>query len=359
MTNPSKKLILVIGATGAQGLAVIDSLLAPSADGKPSPYTVRALTRNTTSQRAQDLAARGVELVKGAFDDLNAVRTAFQGVYGAYVNTDGFTVGEQKEIYVGIKIFEIAKQTKSVRHYVWSSLDNTLKKSNYDPTYGCEHTTAKGRVAEWMSTQPSDASEGGMAWSCLTTGPYMEMLTFPTLGPLNKRADGTYVFASPIGQGHVPMIALKDLGFWARYIYDHREEVSAKDLEVVSEMVSWDHLVSAFTAVTGKKAVALYQSTDDWMSNFNGVDEPVARNFSRGGGTTTWRQNFTAWWASYRDDIIKRDVDWVRSVHPGTYTVERWMKENGYTGDVFNLSLLKNAEEGAGIRPIPSIVTTL
>ena len=56
-------------------------------------------------------------------------------------------------------------------------------------------------------------------------------------GPHNKRADGTYVFSTPIGQGHVPMIALSDLGFFARYSFDHRAEVSGKDLEVASDWV--------------------------------------------------------------------------------------------------------------------------
>lgn len=61
----SKKLILVIGATGAQGQAVIDSLLAPSPDGEPSPYAVRALTRDISGRRAQELAKNGCEVVQG------------------------------------------------------------------------------------------------------------------------------------------------------------------------------------------------------------------------------------------------------------------------------------------------------
>ncbi len=60
-----KKLILVVGATGAQGLAVIDTLLTPSAEGTPSPYAVRALTRDPSSRRAKLLTDKGVECVKG------------------------------------------------------------------------------------------------------------------------------------------------------------------------------------------------------------------------------------------------------------------------------------------------------
>ena len=46
--------------------------------------------------------------------------SALQGVWGVWNNTDGFTVGEQKEVYFGMRIFELAKQEKTVRHYVWS-----------------------------------------------------------------------------------------------------------------------------------------------------------------------------------------------------------------------------------------------
>lgn len=63
--SQEKKLILVIGATGAQGLAVIDKLLEPTAEGLPSPYAVRALTRDPKSHRAQLLLDKGVELTKG------------------------------------------------------------------------------------------------------------------------------------------------------------------------------------------------------------------------------------------------------------------------------------------------------
>lgn len=50
-----------------------------------------------------------------------------RGAYGAFVNTDSFTIGEVKEVYYGIRIFEAAKQVKTLKHYVWSGLDNVFK----------------------------------------------------------------------------------------------------------------------------------------------------------------------------------------------------------------------------------------
>ena len=64
-SNTDKRLILVVGGTGAQGIAVIDALLEPSPDGTPSPYAIRVLTRNTEGRRAKELQEKGVELAVG------------------------------------------------------------------------------------------------------------------------------------------------------------------------------------------------------------------------------------------------------------------------------------------------------
>ncbi|KAF4574918.1 hypothetical protein EYR36_006270 [Pleurotus pulmonarius] len=342
------KVILVIGATGAQGMAVIDALLAPASDGSPSPYSVRALTRDPSSPRAQKLIAKGVECIQGTTDDLQKVATAFEGAYGAWVNTDGFTIGEQKEIYAGLRIFEVAKRTSSIRHYVWSSLDYGSKKSGYSPEHRCEHYDGKGRVAEFLKQQDSVPSE--MTWTIVTSGPYFELL-YTFCGPFHRRPDGTFVFASIIQDGHVPFIALADLGWWARYTFDHRAETSGKDLEVASDMVGWDYLVKTFTEVTGHPAVHDRQSQDEWWLNWNRVDKPIANE--RGpahDGSTSGKENFSAFWSLFRDDIIKRDLDWIRSTHPTGKTLESWMKGQNYQGTRWLVKtrgpVLKNEEDG-------------
>ncbi|KAI5117438.1 hypothetical protein M0805_007008 [Coniferiporia weirii] len=354
-----KKLILVLGATGAQGNAVVDALLALGAGGRPSPYAVRTLTRDPNSGRAQALQAKGVECIKGSFEDFSAVYEALKGVYGVWANTDGFTVGEVREVYAGMRIFELAKQIGTVRHYIWSSLDYSTKKSNYDPTYKVEHYDGKGRVADWMKAQESDTSENGMTWSVVTSGPYMDMLKIVMFGPLTQRADGTFVFASPIGDGHVPMIALSDLGFFARYSFDHRTEVSGKDLEIASQMVGWDGpdgLVETFKRVTGQKAVYVRQTIDEWMNNFKGTDRPVARELGK--GSTTWRKNFSAFWSQWRDDIVTRDMAWIRSVNPHGHTLESWMRENEYTGQ-FEAATLKSNEDFESLRRNREVIAKL
>jgi uncharacterized protein YbjT (DUF2867 family) len=50
------KLIIVVGATGGQGGSVVSAFL------KDPEFKVRGITRNADSEKAKDLAARGVEI---------------------------------------------------------------------------------------------------------------------------------------------------------------------------------------------------------------------------------------------------------------------------------------------------------
>lgn len=163
-------------------------------------------------------------------------------------------------------------------------------------------------------------------------------------GPLARRADGTYVFASPIGDGRVPMIALSDIGYFARYTFDHRELTSGRDLRITSDIVSWDYLVSTFEKVTGKKAIFIKQTIDEWMGNFTRVDMPVAHERAYGQGMT-WKENFTGWWNTFRDDVLTRDIKWLRDVNPNGHTLETWMRAVSYTGDRPTTALLKDVED--------------
>ncbi|KAF8663575.1 hypothetical protein AX16_000919 [Volvariella volvacea WC 439] len=354
---PPKKLILVIGATGAQGMAVITALLANAEDGSPSPYAIRGLTRDPTSRRARELQSMGVELFQGSFEDLRCIAAALEGCYGAWVNTDTYTVGEEREIYAGIKIYEEARRRPTMKHLVWSNLDYTSKLGNFDPKYKAEHHDAKGIVGEYLKMQPSPSTPGdGLTWTCITSGVYLEMFNYPLCGPLNKREDGTVVFASPLGDGKVTMISLIDLGWWVRYTFDHRSETSGRDLRVASDVVGWDYLVSTFTRVTGIPAVYKRLTLDEWFNCLAGANRPVANEKEIGDGSTTIRESFSGFWCIWRDGLVKRDMDWVRSVHKNSLTLESWMKQTKYKGNIGS-SVLKNGEDGKG-RILPNRAVT-
>lgn len=66
------KLLTVVGATGTQGLSLIDAAL------KDGSYRVRGLTRNPSSEKAKNLSLRGVEVVKADINDEESLVKAFQ-----------------------------------------------------------------------------------------------------------------------------------------------------------------------------------------------------------------------------------------------------------------------------------------
>ncbi|KAJ5894672.1 hypothetical protein N7495_006363 [Penicillium taxi] len=318
--------ILVIGGTGAQGSAVVKELLE-------APFEVRILTRDPTNAGTLEKfpPGSGVELVKGSFMDIKSIEAALQGCYGLYLNTDGFTVKEADEIWAAIRIFETAKTVSSLRHFVWSGLDYYLKLGNYDPKYACYHVNAKARVNDWLRSQDSSTEPQGLAWSIINSGPYMEMLHGGTFVPTIK-PDGTHVFSFPLGKGRLPLIALPDLGTFARIIFENRTEWSGRTLGITSQFVTGEEIASTLTKVTGVTAVYEPCTGEEWVSRIPGSSGPVASTDPTG---PTSRENYLMWWRAYEDDLIasERDFDQLRALHPGLRTLESWMKETGYTGE--------------------------
>src|SRR5512140_2016780 len=78
-----KKIIAVVGATGAQGSGLVKASLADPNGG----FRVRAITRDVNSEKAKELKKLGAEVVAGDVDDEASLKKAFTGAYGAYCVT--------------------------------------------------------------------------------------------------------------------------------------------------------------------------------------------------------------------------------------------------------------------------------
>lgn len=91
-------IILVTGATGKQGSAVISHLLR-----SPLRPTIRALTRSPTSPASLALAGKGVQLVKGSLDDRASLVKALEGAESAFlVNADSPVELEQGKTFISV-----------------------------------------------------------------------------------------------------------------------------------------------------------------------------------------------------------------------------------------------------------------
>src|SRR5262249_24841587 len=109
--SKTDRIVLVTGATGRQGGAVVHHML-------PKDWKLRVLTRESPSgPAAQQLAARGIEVVQGDLEDSTSLERAAGGVYGVYSVQDFWAVGAKREGQQGKNMADAAKKA-GVDHFV-------------------------------------------------------------------------------------------------------------------------------------------------------------------------------------------------------------------------------------------------
>jgi uncharacterized protein YbjT (DUF2867 family) len=97
-----QKLVVVTGATGKQGGAVVKSLLERG-------HEVRAVTRSTDSAKARQLVDAGIPLVRASLEDTAALTKALEGATALFAMTTPFEGGTQVETRQGISAADAAK----------------------------------------------------------------------------------------------------------------------------------------------------------------------------------------------------------------------------------------------------------
>ncbi|QKX62327.1 uncharacterized protein TRUGW13939_09486 [Talaromyces rugulosus] len=346
-TPPKLPEILVIGGTGAQGKPVVEAL------ANSGRYAVRLLTRNPQSGRAQELSALpNVTLQQGSVTSQEALHAAFRGVYGAWVNIDGFTLGEKNELFYAMRAYEIAI-SEGVTHYVWANIDYALRKAGWDEKYHYGHGDAKGRVGDFILAQGQNRIKSTL----FTTGPYMEML-FDGMFVPQERSDGTIVWANPASNGKIPLISLLDVGEYVLWIFDNIKRSAGMDLEVATDQVSFKDIAEIFTKVTGKPAIHVPLPIDEYMAKAEPYpNAPVnylgGKNKIDDESNMTWRENFTAWWRYWSEGIAAtRDFELLTEIFPGRIkSLEEWMYKVNYQGRpkpvLKNLEDLRSEQSGA------------
>src|SRR5258705_4578706 len=133
----SEKLAVVVtGATGNQGGAVVKSLLERG-------HAVRAVTRNADSAKARDLANAGVTLVRASLEDTAALTKALEGATSLFAMTTPFGAGTQAETQQGISAADRAKVAGV--HLVFTSVGSANRQT------GVPHFESKYAVEEHIA----------------------------------------------------------------------------------------------------------------------------------------------------------------------------------------------------------------
>ncbi|KAM0148831.1 hypothetical protein ACHAQE_004402 [Botrytis cinerea] len=325
----TKPLVLIIGGTGVQGMPVVKELAQDGA------YSIRLITRRADSPHAQELARLpGVTIVEGDIYSEHDLHKFFSGCTHAFINTNGGAIGEKGEIYWGIRYYEIAR-THKLQHFLYSSLEYSLKISDFDNDYRDGHMDAKAKVADWISVQDKEK----MKWSVLTSCLYMEMLNELLAPHPDKDDPETLAFVAPLGpKGSAPLIALEDFGKYARWVFDHPNRSNGLNLHVASQEVVWADIPAAFTEATGKKAVYRDVTVDGWfeLGLFPDPDAKFGHSAPGDEGTLqTYRENFGGFWRFWKSGKVRKDWALMDEILPGRIkSVGEWMRKSEYDGNI-------------------------
>jgi uncharacterized protein YbjT (DUF2867 family) len=306
-----KKIIAVMGATGAQGGGVVRAILEDPAGG----FAARAITRDVNSEKAKALARAGAEVVAGDVDDAASLERAFAGAYGAFCVTfywDHFS--PEKELAHAAAMVQAAKGAK-LQHVIWSTLEDTRQwvplSDNRMPTlmgkYKVPHFDAKGEANHLFM-------DAGLPVTLLQTSFYWDNFIYFGMGP-KKGPDGKVTLTLPMGDKKLPGIAAEDIGRCAYGIFQKRTQFVGKTVGIAGEHLTGAEMAAAFSKALGTEVV--YQAVP--FDVYRGFGFPGADDL---GNMFQFKHDFNEMYCA------ARDLDFSRSLNPRLQTFEQWLGAN-------------------------------
>jgi uncharacterized protein YbjT (DUF2867 family) len=304
-----KKIIAVVGATGAQGGGLARAILADPSGG----FACRAITREPNKDKANDLIGKGAEVVKADLDDMESLKRAFAGAYGAYCVTNFW------EHFSGVKEKEQAKNMADaasgagLKHVIWSTLEDTRKLMAANDTrmpilqekYRVPHFDAKNEVNACFAELPV---------TYLLTSFYWDNLYAFGLGP-KKGDDGVFNWAFPMGDKRLAGIAVEDIGKVAYGIFKAGPQYIGKTVGIVGENLTLDQMSEKLSKGLGI------------VVKYHAVEADAYRGFGFPGADEMGNM-FQVYRDFEKEVLAARDVDVTRSLNPSLQTFDQWLARN-------------------------------
>jgi uncharacterized protein YbjT (DUF2867 family) len=310
-STTDKKIIAVVGATGAQGGGLARAIL----NDKNGPFALRAITRNVNSDKAKALADVGAEVVAADLDDVKSLKKAFEGAHGAYCVTNFWEhFKPEKELSQARNMAQAAKEA-GVKHVIWSTLEDTRKSiplsDDRMPTlmgkYKVPHFDAKGE-ADAIFT------ELGVPTTFLLTSFYWENLIYFGMGP-KKGADGKLAITLPIGNKKLASISSEDIGKTAYAIFEAGDEMIGKTVGIAGGHLTGAQMAKSLSKALGQPVV------------YNAVTPAAFRAFGFPGAEDLG--NMFQFNCEFEQDFCDaRNTSETKSLNPELQTFDRWLGAN-------------------------------
>lgn len=306
-----KKIIAVLGATGAQGGGLVRAIL----DDPEGGFAIRALTRNPGSPRARELAGAGAEVVAADVDDPASLRSAFDGAHGAYCVTFFWEhFSPERELEQAEAMAQAAREC-GLDHVIWSTLEDTRKWVPLDddrmPTlqgkYKVPHFDGKGEANECFLA-------AGVPATFQLTSFYWENFIHFGMGP-KKGPDGRLAITLPMGKEKLPSIAAEDIGRCAYGVFKRGKELIGQTIGLAAGHLTGEEMAAALTHALGQDI------------HYNDVPPEVYRGFGFPGADDLgnmfqFNRDFSADFCAARDSSV------ARSLYPGLQSFDQWLANN-------------------------------
>lgn len=306
-----KRVIAVVGATGAQGGGLVRAILADPAGG----FAARAITRDVNSDKARALAQAGAEVVAADVDDEASLAQALQGAHGAYFVTFFWAhFSPEKEIAQARGMARAAKAA-GVRHVIWSSLEDTRKfvplsdprMPTLQGSYKVPHFDAKGEADRFFL-------DAGLRTTFLYASFYWENLIYFGAGP-KKGPDGVLRFTLCTGDAKMAGVASEDIGRVAYGIFKAGDRYVGKTVGVAGEHLTGAEMAAAMTRALGREV------------RWNPVTPDAYRGFGFPGADELG--NMFQFYRDFEREVNGvRDVARSRALNPALQSFDAWLAHN-------------------------------
>jgi uncharacterized protein YbjT (DUF2867 family) len=303
------RIIAVTGATGAQGGALARAILADPSGG----FSCRAITRDPNKDTAKALAAKGAEVVRADIDDLESLKKAFGGAYGAFCVTNFWEHFSAEKEKAQAKNLADAAKAAGLQHVIWSTLEDTRKLMSPGDTR-MPMLQGQYRVPHFDAKAEADAYFSGLPVTCLVTSFYWDNIYAFGLAP-KKGEDGVYGWTFPMGDKRLAGIAAEDIGRVAYGIFTAGQKYIGKTVGITGENLTLDQISEKLGKGLGIRVKYTAVEPDAYRGfGFPGADEmgnmfQVYRDFER-------------------EVLAARSADVARSLDPALQNFDQWLAAN-------------------------------
>jgi uncharacterized protein YbjT (DUF2867 family) len=306
-----KRIIAVLGATGAQGGGLARAILNDAQGG----FAVRAITRDANSAKARALADRGAQVLAADLDDEASLARAMDGAYGAYCVTNFWEHFSPDREQAQARNIVAAAKRAGLRHMIWSTLEDTRK---WVPLSDDRMPTLMGRfkVPHFDAKGEADAyfTAAGLPTTFLLTSFYWDNLIHFGMGP-KRGADGTLAFTLPMGDKKLPGIAAEDIGKCAYGIFRGGEQYIGKTIGIAGEHLTGAQMAEALSKALGQRVVYNAVTPAEYRSfGFPGAEDL--------GNMFQFKRDFEEYFCGARSLATSR------SLNPELLSFSRWLDAN-------------------------------